>query len=133
MNILVVDPEFIQTMSMSSLLGVNGHNVVTHCQGEAAANALLDGGFDLVIFEPRTEHFELQEALATLAQRGKKLPKLIVTTTSPKAEYGAGNNPKNIAAFFEKPFDDTKLLQAVKQVSRANSIPSKPAGGEHGI
>ncbi len=119
-SVLLVEDELLLARSMESFLRMNGVSVKLYRDGRKAKEALLKGGFDLLITDlglPSTDGFELIKEAERLAM----LDRVIVIS----GDHTQEKLPDSIS-YIKKPFDLSNLLKCVskclKRIKGAESI-----------
>ncbi len=112
------DPTLAETLV--DLLESEGYAVTLTGDGEAAADAAYDGGFDLYLFDvnvPRLNGFDL---LGALREAEDKTPTIFITALTDTASLSKGF-ASGAEDYIKKPFDPEELLIRIAARCRRKS------------
>jgi DNA-binding response OmpR family regulator len=110
MRILVVEDEFSSRELLEVLLGLDGHEVVTACNGEEAWNVFQTQQFSVVISDwlmPETDGLELCRRIRAY-QSGRYCYVMLLTALKGKANYLEAMHA-GADDFVSKPYDQDEL------------------------
>jgi signal transduction histidine kinase/CheY-like chemotaxis protein len=125
LNVLVAEDEEVNALATSKLLKRHGHTATVVDNGQSAIDALMEGGFDLVLMDvqmPVVNGMEVTEIIRSGAAEGidAAIPIIGLTAFAGREErrrfLAAGMN-----GVITKPFDAEELLDAVD--AAASGIP----------
>lgn len=107
------DPDFSATIK--ELLEDEGYSVVTARTGQETIDTITFDGIDVLILDLNMPIKSGDEVLAQIAQRGRKLPTIVVTAYSgdDTDRLGRLEREKSVRSL-SKPFDADELLNAVR-------------------
>jgi len=127
LNILVAEDEEVNALVTSQLLRNNGHAATVVDNGQQAIDALMDGGYDLVLMDvqmPVINGMEVTEIIRSGAAEGIDADIPIIGLT---AFTGEEDRKRFLTAgmnkVMTKPFDAGELLEAVCTAS----APARPS------
>ncbi|WP_272700375.1 ATP-binding protein [Desulfovibrio sp. Fe33] len=117
LNILVADGDEISALATTRLLKDQGHNVLVVTNGQHAIDALMQGGFDLVLMAvqmPIINGIEVTEIIRSGAAEGidADIPIVGLTVFSGEAERKRFQE-KGMNEVVTMPFKDNNLLEAI--------------------
>ncbi|EGB14274.1 PAS/PAC sensor hybrid histidine kinase [Pseudodesulfovibrio mercurii] len=122
LNILVAEDEEINALATSRLLRTQGHAAIVVDNGQRAIDALMRGGFDMVLMDvqmPVINGLEVTEIIRSGAAEGIDAGIPIIGLTAFADE---GDRARFLDAGMDdvvtKPFDAHRLLDAVRLVAR---------------
>ena len=119
-RVLLAEDEPNIVESLTFLLGKAGFEVVTETDGQAALEAALDGGPDVVILDvmlPGLDGFEILRRLRA-DPRGKLL-RIVMLTAKGQREDRETAAQGGADLFITKPFSNAELIAAVKRLAGA--------------
>jgi two-component system response regulator SaeR len=115
-SVLIIDDDRNLTVLLSTVLSLEGHEVMTASDGEAAL-ALLDGRrIDVIVLDLRMPRMDGRAFFRELRSRGNQTPVVIASA------YGALDAQRELGAegAIEKPFVPETLARAIKDVLAAS-------------
>lgn len=119
MRILVADDHAANRMVLESLLQKAGHRVVATENGEAALDALTEGGFDLALVDlhmPGLSGIDLLRLLRTMESGGMRRTPLVVLSADVTPESVQACRTAGAHSFIAKPFAVSQLLDTIAEI-----------------
>jgi CheY-like chemotaxis protein len=110
-EILIVDDEFDDLVTMKDILSGAGYVVKTATNGVQALDLLVGNGFDLVLLDIRMPTLSGYDLLRLLRERLNHKAKMIYISIVPKGDV----DMDDADGFIQKPFSPEKLLAEVKK------------------
>jgi len=128
-RILLVEDEFEMRRLLAEVLRKEGHDVTEAVSGTEGVDRMVEswisGGsvepFDLVISDVRMPGWTGLEILEIVATSGLATPVILITAFG-TAETHAEAQRLGAVEVFDKPFELTSLLTAVREVVRGNAL-----------
>ncbi len=113
-SVLIVDDDRNLTVFLTTVLTLEGHQVVSATDGASALDLLQSGEVevDVIVLDLRMPHMDGRTFFRELRARGNETPILIASA------YGAREAQKELGAegAVEKPFSPETLARAIRQV-----------------
>jgi EAL domain-containing protein (putative c-di-GMP-specific phosphodiesterase class I) len=116
-RLLVVDDDVLLGRALARQLARSGYEVVVRNEGQAALEALREGGFELVISDIEMPALDGIELLRAVRDFDRDLPVVLITgapaidTATKAVEHGAFR-------YLTKPFEFEQLLSTVQRASQ---------------
>jgi EAL domain-containing protein (putative c-di-GMP-specific phosphodiesterase class I) len=116
-RLLVVDDDVLLGRALARQLARSGYDVVVRNEGQAALEALREGGFELVISDIEMPALDGIELLRAVRDFDRDLPVVLITgapaidTATKAVEHGAFR-------YLTKPFEFEQLLSTVQRASQ---------------
>lgn len=117
-KILIVDYEKNSIEALKSLFSPYNFQIVTAMDGEVAYEKFFEDKPDLVLLEPMLPKLHGFELVKKIREKSdEKIPIIIVTALYKGAQYkNEAMKSLGVVEYFEKPYDDEKLLNAVVNI-----------------
>jgi CheY-like chemotaxis protein len=106
--LLVDDDDDIRLVAGLSLQRVGGHEVESVASGADALDAIVDGGFDLVLLDMQMPGMDGRATLACIRETAAGATPVIVLTASQRSEV-ADLHELGVVGVLAKPFDPIRL------------------------
>jgi DNA-binding response OmpR family regulator len=111
-SVLIVDDDRNLALFLSTVLTLDGHEVVTATDGQAALDLLNQRTVDVIVLDLRMPRMDGRTFFRELRSRGNNTPVLIASA------FGALDAQRELGAegAVEKPFTPESLARAIKAV-----------------
>jgi DNA-binding response OmpR family regulator len=111
-SVLIVDDDRNLSLFLSTVLTLDGHEVVTASDGQAALDLLGERVVDVIVLDLRMPRMDGRTFFRELRARGNQTPVLIASA------FGAHDAQRELGAegAVEKPFTPESLARAIKEV-----------------
>lgn len=111
-SVLIVDDDRNLTLFLSTVLTLDGHEVVTATDGQSALDLLSQREVDVIVLDLRMPRMDGRTFFRELRSRGDKTPVLIASA------FGAHDAQRELGAegAVEKPFTPESLGRAIKEI-----------------
>lgn len=111
-SVLIVDDDRNLTLFLSTVLTLDGHEVVTATDGQAALDLLGERVVDVIVLDLRMPRMDGRTFFRELRSRGNSTPVLIASA------FGAHDAQRELGAegAVEKPFTPESLARAIREV-----------------
>lgn len=129
--IAIVDDDAPLRSALANLVRSAGYRVVSFENAESVLATDPDGGVTLVVSDYRMPGATGLDLIRALRARGCRAHVIIMTAVADAALIAAAE-AAGAAAFLQKPFNDTDLLDTIESVLQTLSAPAAPEGGSAG-
>jgi DNA-binding response OmpR family regulator len=111
-SVLIIDDDRNLTLFLTTVLALDGHDVVTATDGFAALDLLKTREVDVIVLDLRMPHMDGRTFFRELRATGNATPVLIASA------FGALDAQKELGAegAVEKPFSPDALARAIQKV-----------------
>ena len=111
-SVLIVDDDRNLALFLSTVLTLDGHEVVTATDGQAALDLLVERAVDVIVLDLRMPRMDGRTFFRELRSRGDKTPVLIASA------FGAHDAQRELGAegAVEKPFTPESLARSIRDV-----------------
>jgi len=116
-RILVVDDDVLLGRALARQLARSGYDVVVRNEGQAALEALREGGFELVISDIEMPALDGIELLRAVRDFDRDLP-VVLITGAPAIDTAAKAVEHGAFRYLTKPFEFEQLLSTVQRASQ---------------
>jgi DNA-binding response OmpR family regulator len=111
-SVLIVDDDRNLTLFLTTVLTLDGHEVVSVSDGQAGLELLQTRQVDVIVLDLRMPRMDGRTFFRNLRERGDKTPVLIASA------YGALDAQRELCAegAVEKPFTPDALARVIRQI-----------------
>ena len=111
-SVLIIDDDRNLTLFLTTVLRLDGHEVLIASDGQAALDLLQNRKVDIIVLDLRMPRMDGRTFFRNLRSRGNSTPVLIASA------YGALDAQRELGAegAVEKPFTPDALTRAIREV-----------------
>ena len=114
-SVLIVDDAPFIRMLLTQLLEDEGYEVETAESGELAEESVKNKKYDIICMDLRMPGISGMETIENIRKVDKDVPIAIITGYGDDVVYKEAKEKFNVFSMLDKPFDEDKLLEVIKE------------------